>query len=116
LWNGCRIDASDKLFIDKKYILDLDEFGFPVVTLANRLLVRQADFGESREALEKKWQQWLHYHPFDAPVAGRLAEIYSQHLSRLDPQSDKGTIQRLARKLRLTEARARRYDPAAFDR
>lgn len=104
------------MFIDKKYILDLDEFGFPVATLANRLLVRQADLGESREALEKKWQQWLHHHPLDAPVGSRLAEIYRQHLSQLNPQSDKATIQRLTRKLRLTEARAQRYGQSAFNR
>jgi hypothetical protein len=94
----------------------LDDFGFPVVSLTNQILVQQAEFGESREELEKNWQRWLHHNPFDAPVAQRLSEIYSRHLSQLDPQSDSGAVQRLRRKLRQTEGRARRYTAAAFER
>jgi chemotaxis regulatin CheY-phosphate phosphatase CheZ len=77
--------------------------------MTNRLLIQQADFGESREALEKNWQKWLHHQPFDAPVARRLADIYRQHLARLDPKTDTNTVQWLERKLRRTDARARRY-------
>jgi len=87
-----------------------------VVSLTNHLLLQQAEFGESREALEKNWQTWLHHNPFDAPVAQRLSEIYSRHLSQLDPRSDSGAVQRLERKLRQTEDRARRYAAAAFER
>lgn len=105
----------DKQFIDKKNILDLDEFGFPVVAMANELLVRQEAYGENREALEEKWEAWLDHHPFDAEVARRLADMYRQRLEQLDPHSDKSTFGRLARKLTKAERRARRYATAVFD-
>jgi hypothetical protein len=93
----------------------LDDFGFPVVSLTNHLLLQQTEFGENREALEENWQTWLHYNPFDAPVARRLSELYRQQIGRLDPQSDAGTVRRLERKLLQTEARARRYATAVFE-
>ncbi len=100
--------------IDKKYILDLDEYGFPVTALANQLLIQQADYGESREALEENWQAWLHHNPFDAPVARRLTDIYRWRIAQLNPKTDAGAIQRLARKLHQTESRAQRYSETAF--
>jgi hypothetical protein len=109
LWNACRIYAGRNPFIDRKESIDLDDFGFPVISLANRLLIQQADFGESRESLEKSWQKWLNHEPFDAPVARRLAEIYRQDLARIDAKTDSNAVQRLERKLRRTEARAQRY-------
>jgi hypothetical protein len=84
------------------------------VSTANRILLQQAEFGESREALEENWQKWLHHNPFDAPVAQRLSELYRRHLSQLDPLSDSGAVQRLERKLRQTENRASRYAEDAF--
>lgn len=101
--------------IDRKEVLDLDDYGFPVVSLANHLLVQQTDFGESREALEKNWQTWLHHNPFDAPVARRLSELFARHLSQLDPKSDSSEVRRLERKLRQTQDRAKRYAAAAFE-
>jgi hypothetical protein len=77
--------------------------------MANHLLARQADYGESREALEKSWQKWLHHDPFNAPVASRLADIYREHMHRLDPASDASALQQLGRNLRRTEDRAGRY-------
>jgi hypothetical protein len=115
LWNACRNQTAERQFIDKKNILDLDEFGIPVVSTANAILVRQESFGENREALEEKWEAWLHRHPFDAPVARRLAEMYRQRLARLDPRTDESAIDRLTRKLTKAERRARRYATAAFD-
>jgi hypothetical protein len=115
LWNACRINEDDKRLIDSKYILDLDDFGFPVVALANQLLIQQADFGESREALEENWQAWLHHNPFDAAVARRLADIHRWRLSRLNPETDPGAVQRLKRKIRQTEGRVRRYTKTAFE-
>lgn len=94
----------------------MDDFGIPVVSTANRILLQQDELGESREALEVNWQRWLHHNPFDAPVAQRLGELYTRHLNQLDPQSDSGAVQRLKRKLRQTEGRARRYASAAFER
>jgi hypothetical protein len=108
------MDASDSKFTDNKSVLDLDEFGFPVVALANHLLIRQADFGESQEALENNWQTWLQHMPFDAPVARRLADIYKQRMAKLDPGKDAGALQRLTRKLHLADRRARRYAETAF--
>ncbi len=87
-----------------------------MVSLANRILLQQDEFGESREALEENWQTWIHHNPFDAPVARRLSELYRRHLGQLDPQSDSGAVQRLERKLRQTEERAGRYAAAAFER
>jgi hypothetical protein len=101
--------------IDRKEVLDLDDYGFPVVSLANHLLVQQTDFGESREALEKNWQTWLHHNPFDAPVARRLSELFARHLSQLDPKSDSGEVRRLERKLHQTQDRAKRYAAEAFE-
>jgi hypothetical protein len=83
--------------------------------MANRILLKQAEYGESNEALEKNWQKWLHHIPFDAPVARRLSELYSRHLGRLNPTSDAGAVQRLKRKLRQTENRAKRYAIEAFE-
>lgn len=86
-----------------------------MISLANQLLIQQADFGESREALEENWQAWLHHNPFDATVARRLADIYRWRLSRLNPETDPGAVQRLKRKIRQTEGRARRYIKTAFE-
>jgi hypothetical protein len=77
--------------------------------MTNHLLARQAEYGESREALEKSWQKWLHHDPFNAPVASRLADIYREHMQRLDPTSDASALQQLERKRRRTEDRAGRY-------
>jgi hypothetical protein len=96
-------------------MLDLDEFGIPVVPMANAILVRHASFGENREALEEKWEAWLHHHPFDAPVARRLADMYRQRLAQLDPHTDESAIGRLTRKLTKAERRALRYATAAFE-
>lgn len=96
-------------------MLDLDDFGFPVISLANEMLIRQASYGENREALEEKWEAWLHHHPFDAPVARRLADMYRQRLAQLDPSTDESAIGRLTRKLTKAERRARRYAITAFD-
>jgi chemotaxis regulatin CheY-phosphate phosphatase CheZ len=96
-------------------MLDLDDFGFPVVAMANAILVRQESFGENREALEKKWEKWLHNQPFDAPVARRLADLYRQRLAQLDPRTDESAAERLTRKLNKAERRARQYAPSAFD-
>ena len=96
-------------------MLDLDDFGFPVVAIANSILIRQGSFGENREALEEKWESWLHNQPFDAPVARRLAEMYRQRLAQLDARSDDGAVARLARKLSKAERRARQYAPTAFE-
>ena len=114
MWNACLIHARGDKLIDRKDLLDLDDFGFPVISLTNRLLVQQSDFGESREALEKSWHNWLNHQPFDAPVARRLAQIYSRHIAQLDPRKDAGAVERLGRKLRQTETRAERYAEEAF--
>jgi hypothetical protein len=46
LWNTCRIHAAHNPFIDKKESMDLDDFGFPVISLTNSLLIQQADYSE----------------------------------------------------------------------
>ncbi len=79
-------------------------------------MIKQADLGESREALEENWQNWLQHLPFDAPVASRLTDIYQQRMTQLDARKDAGAVQRLSRKLRLAESRARRYGFTAFEK
>lgn len=114
-WNACRIQVAERQFIDRKKMLDLDDFGFPVVAMANTILIRQGSFGENREALEEKWETWLHDQPFDAPVAQCLAEMYRQRLAQLDPHADESAVARLTRKLVKAERRARQYAATAFD-
>jgi hypothetical protein len=94
--------------------MTLDNYGFPEVAVANRILIEKDDYGESREALEEKWERWVHHIPFDAPVAEALAKLYAQRLEKLHPKDDAAVYQRLERKLKLIRSRAARYDIAAF--
>jgi hypothetical protein len=115
-WKSSRYaEFGDKSFIDKKYILAMDNLGFPVTALTNNLLIRQKEFGENREELEEHWQDWVHHTPCDAPVAQRLTNLYEADKAKLDPQQDAAAIRRLSRKLHLVQGRAQRYSPAAFE-
>jgi hypothetical protein len=80
------------------------------------MLLRRADFGESREDLTESWETWLHHIPFDAAVARALLSLYEKRADQLDAGQDAGARQRLERKLQLTRSRAERYDKAAFSK
>jgi hypothetical protein len=84
------------------------------MALANDILVGMDDYGESLESLEEDWDTWLHHIPFDADVARALGELHERRLAKLDPKKDAGDYERLERKLRLTQARAERYDINRF--
>ena len=96
--------------------MSLDEYGFPEMAVANRVLIREDDFGESREGLEGDWEKWVHYIPFDAPVAKALAKLYERRLERLDKDKDAAVYHRLERKLTLVRSRAVRYSIDSFSR
>jgi hypothetical protein len=101
-------------FSDSKHRICLDEFGFPQMAVANRILIGKRDFGEKQEALGKSWQKWLHHIPFDAPVAEALGRMYEERTEKLDEKEDAAVLHRLAKKLRLTQDRAMRYGMGAF--
>jgi hypothetical protein len=85
-----------------------------VAAIANRILVRREDYGESKEDLEREWAKWIHHIPFDAPVARTLARLYQGRLDRLHKETDAAEYHRLERKLRLARNRASRYEPLSF--
>lgn len=92
----------------------LDEYGFPPTSVAHRILTEQDEFGESKEILEEHWKEWIHYRPFDAPVAGALASLYERRLEKLSDKQGSMAYRRLERKLTLARSRASRYSIASF--
>ena len=85
-----------------------------MAAIANRILLRREDYGESKEDLEENWAKWIHHIPFDAPVARTLAKLYEGRLDRLHKEKDAAEYHRLERKLRLVRNRASRYKPLSF--
>jgi tetratricopeptide (TPR) repeat protein len=106
-WRGASFGGSGRT-------LSLDNYGFPNIAIANRILIQENDYGESRENLEETWAQWLHHFPFDAPVAEALAKLYEQRLAKLDKEKNAAVYQRLERKLKLVRSRATRYNMTSF--
>jgi len=96
--------------------MGLDEYGFPATMVANALLVEQEQFGDSEKDLEKAWLEWLHYYPFDAVVAGRLASLMEERLSRLDEKNNGAQRQLLERKLKFVAQKIERYRMEDFVR
>jgi NADH:ubiquinone oxidoreductase subunit len=94
----------------------LDKFGFPELAVANLTLLGLANYGESREDLEKSWEKWIHHIPFDAPVSEALAKLYYQRLKKLNPEKNAAAYQRLKRKLDLAQHRVDRYNIDRFNR
>jgi hypothetical protein len=92
----------------------LDAYGFPDVAVANRILMNKENYGESRETLEEKWEEWVYRLPFDAPVAEALAKLYERRLEKLDKNKDAAVYQRLERKLKLVRSRAACYNINSF--
>ena len=105
---------EDSFFMDSKRGFTLDEYGVPEMAIANRILVKKTEFGESREDLETIWEKWIHYLPFDAPVAEALTQLYVQRLEKLDKDNDAGEYIQLEQKLELVKKRSARYRMASF--
>jgi hypothetical protein len=101
-------------FTDSAGNLSLDNYGFPDLAIANRILIQAQDYGETRESLEEKWAQWMHLLPYDAPVAEALAKLYEQRLTKLDKGQNAAVYQRVERKLKLAQNRAVRYNITSF--
>jgi hypothetical protein len=101
-------------FYDSKGRMQLDEFGFPEVAVANRILLHMDRYGESRDDLEKTWEKWVHHIPFDSPVAQALVKLYSLRLDKMDKENNAAEYQRLKRKIDLAQRRAKRYDIRLF--
>jgi hypothetical protein len=80
------------------------------------MLLRRADFGESREDLTGSWETWLHHIPFDTEVARALLALHQKGAAHLDAGQDAGARRRLERKLQLIRSRAERYDRTTFSR
>jgi hypothetical protein len=72
------------------------------------------DFGESREDLEEKWWEWTHQIPFDGPVSEALARLYERKLAKIDQDKSTAAHRRWARKLKLVQNRAARYNIDQF--
>lgn len=94
--------------------MGLDEYGFSPTMIANTILVNQEELGDSAKELEEAWLDWLHFNPFDAPVATRLASIMRERLSRIDREKDGERGQILDRKLEFVSQRAERYQMESF--
>ena len=90
----------------------LDNYGFPDIALANDILVNMDDLGESRDDLEKSWWKWSHHNPFDAQVSGALLKLYKNRLAKINKKHSAAVYQRLERKIKLLQKRARRYNLA----
>jgi NADH:ubiquinone oxidoreductase subunit len=86
------------------------------LAVANLILLNFDNYGESREDIEKSWEKWIHHIPFDSPVSGALAKLYSQRLGKLNQEKNAAAYQRLKRKLDLVQHRADRYNIDIFDR
>ena len=84
------------------------------MAVANSILLKLQNYGESREDIEENWDKWIHHIPFDAPVARALAELYIQRLDKLNREQSAADYQRLKRKLDLVQRRAARYDINLF--
>ena len=111
------MDSDDKeFFYDSKGIRNLDEFGFPEIAVANRILLGIDNYGESTEDLEKSWGKWVHHIPFDSPVSRALIKLYTKRLGKMDKEENTAEYQRLQRKLDLVQRRAERYDLDLFSR
>ena len=93
---------------------DLDDYGFPPTAVAHRILAEQDAYGESKEMLEEHWKEWIHYRPFDAPIAEALASLYERRLEKLNDKKGSAAYQRLERKLNLARSRASRYNISSF--
>lgn len=89
--------------------MGLDKFGYPATYMANSVLTELNDFGDETRQLESSWYEWLNYNPFDTQVAIALAALYRKRLVALDGEIDADRIQRLQRKLEITENRIARY-------
>lgn len=96
--------------------MGLDDYGFPARSVANRILAQTKNLGESEEALSPIWEIWVHYMPFDAPVAKALSQIYTREIQGMDKKTDERERDRLSIKLRLAEKRAERYDIENFSK
>ncbi|GAB4337392.1 MAG: hypothetical protein Kow0089_08580 [Desulfobulbaceae bacterium] len=93
--------------------MGLDAYGYPATMVANSLLVRQEEYADSGKELEKAWRDWLHYYPFDAGVAERLAVFLRGEISRLEGGND-ARRQLLERKLAFVTQKIERYDRDNF--
>jgi MFS family permease len=101
--------SNDNHFFDEKQTMDLDDYGFPQMAVANSILAQKTDLGENKEDLEKLWEQWSHYLPFDTEVNTALARIMENRLSKVNREKDPALFQKLENKLRLIKGRAARY-------
>jgi hypothetical protein len=84
------------------------------MAVANSILLKLENFGESREDIEESWEKWIHHIPYDAPVARALARLYNQQLEKLNREQNAADYQRLKRKLDLVQHRADRYNIDLF--
>ena len=92
----------------------LDNYGFPDIALANKILVRMDELGESRDDLEKSWWKWSHHNPFDAQVSGALLKLYRYRLAKINKKNSAAAYQRLERKIKLLQKRTTRYKISTF--
>jgi hypothetical protein len=97
-------------------IMGLDRYGYPATHMANTLLANMDTHGDATRQLESTWFEWLNYHPFDTLVAKRLATLYRNRIASMDTSRDAHLIQKLKRKLELTENRSARYAIEHFAR
>ena len=105
---------DQEFFYDSKGKLYLDKFGFPEMAVANLILLKLENYGESREDIEESWEKWIHHIPFDAPVARALAKLYNLRLEKLNREQNAADYQRLKRKLDLVQRREVRYNIDLF--
>ena len=114
-WHRTDSDYYDQeFFYDSKGNVNLDNFGYPDIAVANSILLKTESLGESKDDLEETWEKWVHHIPFDAQVSRMLVKLYSQRLEKLDKEKNAADYQRLKRKLDLVQHRANRYDIERF--
>ncbi len=112
---SCRqLFQRNSFFDDSKNRFTLDEYGFPKLAVANLILIKRGEYGESREDLEEIWEEWVHHFPLDAPVANALVKLLEMRVKKIDKKRDTVLYQRLNRKLKLAKSRAARYSIASF--
>jgi MFS family permease len=104
--------SSDRFF-DEKRSLTLDDYGFPQMAVTNSVLARKENLGENKSDLERVWEQWSHYLPFDTEVNKALIKIMQSRLAKMDRKKDPGLFHKLENKIGLLKSRVARYDIAS---
>ncbi len=94
--------------------LDLDQYGYPVLPITNNLLTQIDSLGESKENIQKRWEQWLDKSPYDIATAKALCRIYEQTLASLKQKDETELYENLNVKYQLIKERAERYSIEKF--